>query len=91
MLRRTVCVLISVILLTLVSAIPAQADCYTYLYSVIYHFAPYEYACIGGGSVCRECGNYNNGGYGYYVCYDNGPGSPGVYCVDYQGTMGWGF
>ncbi len=89
--HRTVCVLVSAILLVFVAVIPAQADCYTYASSVIYPWAPYQYACIGGGGTCRECGHYNNGGYGYYVCYDNGPGSPVVTCVDYQGTMGFPF
>lgn len=67
-----------------------QAECYTYAASDIYPWAPYQYACVGGGGTCRECGEYNNGGYGYQVCYDNGPGSPTVTCVDYQGEMMWG-
>ncbi len=73
---------------------PASAlddwTCTTYTNSRVVGLGPYNYACAGYSGTCRECGGYNNGGYGYYICYDNGPGSPNVTCVDYQGTMGWG-
>lgn len=89
--RRTASVLVSAILLALVAAVPALADCYSYSSSVIWNWEPYNYACIGGGGTCRECGNYNNGGYGYFICYDTGPGAGAVYCVDYQGAMDFPF
>ncbi len=89
--NRMVWMVLGATLLTLALAGSASADCYTYASSVVYAYAPYEYACIGGGGTCRECGQYNNGGYGFMICWDAGPGSPNVICVDYQGTMGFGF
>lgn len=82
--------------LTFALAAPSLATldgwtCTTFSSSSVQYLGPYNYGCIGYSGTCRECGAYNSGGYGYFICYDTGPGASAVYCVDYQGAMDFPF
>jgi|GEM_PF-4454702 len=78
--RHKIWLLLLMLTLLLGSAYPAHASCTTYPGSHVEDFdLPDGPACLGGGSGCTECVDYNPGTGGGSVCIWSTPWD--LYCV----------